>query len=595
MLNLRVLIGACLLPCWMVAQTSAPPAVNQWIRANAIPLTSPVAGHGFDDMQPLKKVVGDARIVSLGEATHGSREFFQLKHRMVEFLATQMGFTIFSIEANMPEAYKLNDFVLNGNGDPAKLIKGMYFWTWDTQEVLDMVLWMREFNKSGKGRIEFTGFDMQTPTVALQIVRDGVAKSDPEYVPALESAGKLALAPVKTPQAGFGTATGTFPLAPVLGKKIKFSGYIKTDKVTGYAGLWWRADVDKSVGAFNNMQQYGIKGTTDWTPYAFELDIPDGTTNINFGVLMAGDGTAWFDDLKVEIDGETYRGDEFDFSFEGPTMKGLFAGNSAYNGRLVRDVFHSGQQSFRLSHTATPVNPIAVDSKLPAVEWQKVVDHLSAAPKPDPWVVQNARVVLQCMQMRANQVSRDASMAANVKWILDQSPKAKIVLWAHNFHVGTSAGSMGSELRKMYGDQMVVFGFSFNQGGFQAVQQGGSEGLKDFTVPPHLPAASMPHSPRVAFPSSRSTCKPPPKPAPSRIGSPPRTALAASAPCTPKTLPSLTSPPRSRPRPTVRCSSWRRPPPRAQILPGCRPSNTRLAPPTMPAPSSSAIPSSPSP
>ena len=49
---------------------------------------------------------------SLGEATHGSREFFQLKHRMLEFLATEMGFTIFSIEANMPEAYKLNDFVL---------------------------------------------------------------------------------------------------------------------------------------------------------------------------------------------------------------------------------------------------------------------------------------------------------------------------------------------------------------------------------------------------------------------------------------------------------------------------------------------------
>jgi erythromycin esterase len=56
----------------------------------------------------------------------------------------------------------------------------MYFWTWDTQEVLDMVLWMREFNKSGKGRVEFTGFDMQTPNVANGIVRDFVAKADPE-------------------------------------------------------------------------------------------------------------------------------------------------------------------------------------------------------------------------------------------------------------------------------------------------------------------------------------------------------------------------------------------------------------------------------
>ena len=123
--------------------------VVEWIRRSAIALATPEAGHGFDDMQPLKKVIGDARIVSLGEATHGSREIFQLKHRMLEFLATEMGFTIFSIEANMPEAYRLNDYVLNGTGDPAQLLRGMYFWTWDTEEVLEMIQWMREFNKSG--------------------------------------------------------------------------------------------------------------------------------------------------------------------------------------------------------------------------------------------------------------------------------------------------------------------------------------------------------------------------------------------------------------------------------------------------------------
>src|SRR4029077_5024934 len=105
--------------------------VVEWIRANAIPLKSVEAGQGFADLQPLKKLIGDARIVSLGEATHGSREIFQLKHRMVEFLATEMGFTIFAIEANMPEAYRVNDYVVNGTGDPAQLLRGMYFWTWD--------------------------------------------------------------------------------------------------------------------------------------------------------------------------------------------------------------------------------------------------------------------------------------------------------------------------------------------------------------------------------------------------------------------------------------------------------------------------------
>jgi erythromycin esterase len=151
-------------------------AVTDWIKAHAVRLTTVEARNGFADMQGLRKIVGNARIVSLGEATHGTREFFQLKHRMMEFLASEMGFTIFSIEANMPEAYRLNDYVLNGAGDPAALLRGMYFWTWNTEEVLDMIKWMREFNASGKGRVQFTGFDMQTTTVAANIVRTYVER-----------------------------------------------------------------------------------------------------------------------------------------------------------------------------------------------------------------------------------------------------------------------------------------------------------------------------------------------------------------------------------------------------------------------------------
>jgi erythromycin esterase len=110
--------------------------------------------------------------------------------------------------------------------------------------------------------------------------------------------------------------------------------------------------------------------------------------------------------------------------------------------------------------------------------------------------------VLQAMQMHANQVPRDRSMAENVKWILDHNPKAKIVLWAHNGHVATGGFSyetMGTALRRMYGRDIVVFGFAFNQGAFQAMAQGGS-GLKNHSVPPARPetldgalaAASLP-------------------------------------------------------------------------------------------------------
>ena len=56
-----------------------------WVRANAMPLAAVEAGHGFADLEPLRRIIGDKRIVSLGEATHGTRQFFQLKHRLLEF------------------------------------------------------------------------------------------------------------------------------------------------------------------------------------------------------------------------------------------------------------------------------------------------------------------------------------------------------------------------------------------------------------------------------------------------------------------------------------------------------------------------------
>src|SRR5215469_13255674 len=255
----RFLLAASLLPA-VAAQEASP--VRDWIAGHAIRLTTPEAGHGFDDMQPLKQVVGKARIVALGEATHGTREFFQLKHRMIEFLATQMGFTVFTIEANMPEAYKLNDYVLGGAGDPKQLLRGMYFWTWQTEEVLAMVEWMREFNRSGKGHIEFTGFDMQTPTLAAQIVRRYVAEHDPSLLAMLNPAWQKVTESHSAGVGGFGVGTATFPVEIAAGHTITFSGYIKTDNIArGYAGLWWRIDGEKGgyprMLGFDNMNDRG--------------------------------------------------------------------------------------------------------------------------------------------------------------------------------------------------------------------------------------------------------------------------------------------------------------------------------------------------
>jgi erythromycin esterase-like protein len=447
----------------------------EWIRNMAIPLKGSTPGEGDEDLRPLKNLVRSARIVALGEGTHGTSEFFRMKHRILEFLATEMGFTIFSIEANMPEAYRVNDFVLTGRGDPKALLKGMYFWTWNTQEVLDMILWMRDFNQSGRGRIEFTGFDMQTPTVAMQIVRDFVAANDPDLAPAVLSARNLTV----SASGGFGVATGSFPVADAAGKSVRYSGYIKTSEITrGYAGLWWRVDGPSGILAFDNMFNRGATGTRDWTRYEINLPVASNAIRINFGALHTGDGTAWFDALTVELDGVPYTNpSRFDFDFESSTPLGFSTGGNGYQVGLDNQTAFSGRQSLRMRNVGVPAIAAAAASA-----WKELVGRLEASrelyaagganARDIEWAIQNARVAMQSMQMRANQVSRDTSMALNADWILKQSPEARIVLWAHNEHVNRRGGSMGSLLANWYGKDYLPIEFAFHEGRYNAISNG---------------------------------------------------------------------------------------------------------------------------
>ena len=496
------LLGPFLLAGGVLSAVAQDPVVG-WIKSQAVPLKTVAAGNGFADMAPLKKMIGDARIVALGEATHGTREFFQLKHRMLEFLATEMGFTIFSIEANMPEAYRINDYVLTGAGDPAELLRGMYFWTWDTEEVLELIRWMRRYNEAGKGKLEFTGFDMQTPTVAMRIVQDFVAAREPGYAATIVEAAELTRRASVGGGPTFGVATGSFPPSVAAGKRVRFSGYIRTEGITrGYAGLWWRADGKAGILVFDNMANRGVTGTTDWTRHDIELTVPAEAVNINFGAILTGNGAAWFDDWSVEVDGRPYADPaRFDFQFESPTVTGFATGGNGYGAGLDNKVFRGGTQSLHLRSVsaATAPPPPEVAAKA-AAAWSEVVSHLDqaratyrsagATDRDVDWTIQNATIVLQGLRSRTNRTVRDRSMAENIKWILDRSPNARIVLWAHNAHVasgGFGFETMGQTLRKMYGSAMVVMGFAFNQGGFQAMEQG--KGLTTFTVPPAPPGS----------------------------------------------------------------------------------------------------------
>jgi erythromycin esterase len=127
------------------------------------PLAAVRAGSGFADLAPLAPVVAPARVVGLGESTHGTHEVFQLKHRLLEYLVTQQGFTTLALEVDYGWGEILNDYIQTGAGDSLTVRRAAGFYVWDTTEFWDMVEWMRAYNQQHAIKIRYVGIDMQEP------------------------------------------------------------------------------------------------------------------------------------------------------------------------------------------------------------------------------------------------------------------------------------------------------------------------------------------------------------------------------------------------------------------------------------------------
>jgi erythromycin esterase len=225
----------------LVAKSDTLNAVKRWIRRNAIPLRTVMPGNGFKDLQPLKKIIGSAHLVALGEATHGTREFFHLKHRMLEFLVNEMGFTVFGIEASMPEAFYINEYVLNGKGDPEKALASLYNWVWNTEEILDMIRWMKSYNADPlhTKKVKFYGFDMQSPSLAVKVTLQNLQKIDQVLAETLEKPLALLANPFTAPDFVLLSKEKKEEAANSIRTILQFFGEHKSDYIlSGNASEW---------------------------------------------------------------------------------------------------------------------------------------------------------------------------------------------------------------------------------------------------------------------------------------------------------------------------------------------------------------------
>jgi len=108
--------------------------------------------------------------------------------------------------------------------------------------------------------------------------------------------GSVSTAPSNT----FGTFMQTISAAAFVGKRIRFSGAVKTRDATS-VGLWMRVDNAMTTVKFDNMQHRPIVGTADWTEYSVVLDVPKDAVRISFGLLDIGRGEAWLNDVTFGV------------------------------------------------------------------------------------------------------------------------------------------------------------------------------------------------------------------------------------------------------------------------------------------------------
>jgi erythromycin esterase len=171
----------------VVALAPPPAEVVGYIAERGVALATTEPGSDLGDLEPLGELIGEARVVALGEATHGTREFFQLKHRLLEYLVAEHGFTVFALEANQPECRALDDYVLHGKGDARRALAGIYAEVWQTEELLALIEWMRAWNADPQhaAKVRFAGYDMQASPVAYATVAAFVRQHAPRHAEAM--------------------------------------------------------------------------------------------------------------------------------------------------------------------------------------------------------------------------------------------------------------------------------------------------------------------------------------------------------------------------------------------------------------------------
>lgn len=112
-------------------------------------------------------------IIALGEAAHGNKEFQELKLSVLQELVENKGVKSFALETDFGEGIAVNAYIHGGTGTAEEAVKQLSFTIYHTQQMIDLITWMREYNDnaSNNEKISFYGFDLQNPQMSADYIK----------------------------------------------------------------------------------------------------------------------------------------------------------------------------------------------------------------------------------------------------------------------------------------------------------------------------------------------------------------------------------------------------------------------------------------
>lgn len=156
--------------------------VTEWLRANANQLgTDP---DDLRDLEPLREIVGDARVVAIGENTHRIHEFYAIRHRVTRFLVAELGFSAYVMESGFPEGLRVEEWVRHGTGDLDELLDhGITYHMGRCAEMRAHLRWLR-----AREGVRFYGMDVPDSAAsarpAVEACLSFLDDADPAYAAA---------------------------------------------------------------------------------------------------------------------------------------------------------------------------------------------------------------------------------------------------------------------------------------------------------------------------------------------------------------------------------------------------------------------------